>query len=109
MTICEEGFLNQFVKSVAEGGWGVPEYIVSIMAENRGYTIQEFYDTIQASGLDASVKALSLAQIRQICEWMVGKEFTGVEVGNYASQSITYEYVPGTRAISKNLPKNKKK
>jgi hypothetical protein len=81
--VCEKGYLDIFVTP----------WIVGQMTETRAYTHVEIYDLIQASGLDASVKALDINQIRLIMEWMVGKEFNGVTLGIPQSERITY--VPG--------------
>jgi len=43
--------------------------------------ITEVYALIQASGLDANIKALEKAQTLIVCECMVGKTFSGVSVG----------------------------
>jgi hypothetical protein len=91
--VCEKGYLDIFVTPTSEGGWGLPTWIVGQMTETRAYTHVEIYDLIQASGLDASVKALDVNQIRLIMEWMVGKEFNGVTLGIPQSERITY--VPG--------------
>jgi hypothetical protein len=89
--ICEEGYLNEFVKPVSEGGWGLCETIVSWMTVKRGYSAQEFYDLIQASGLDPSIKALDIEQIKKILNYMDGKTFSGKTIGIPENQSITYE------------------
>jgi len=90
MDICKEGYLDVFVKPVSAGGWGLCEYIVSLMSENRAYAHTEIYAAIQASELDASIKALSPEQIRQNMDWMVGKTFAGVVIGRPENQTITY-------------------
>ncbi len=91
MKICKKGFLNDFVKSTADGGWGLCEWIVSIMTVQRGYTHSEIFTAIQSSGLDASIKALSKEQILEICEFMVGRTFSGVTIGRALDESITIE------------------
>lgn len=90
MEICKSGYLDDFVKPVSEEGWGLCEWIVSQMTENRAYNHTEIYDLIQASGLDASIKALEKAQILSICDYMNGKTFSGVLIGLADNQKITY-------------------
>jgi hypothetical protein len=91
MLICESGFLNDFVKPVSEGGWGLCEWIVSQMSETRTYAHTEIYTLIQGSALDASIKALTSEQIQDICVYMVDKIFSGVTIGRGEHQKITYE------------------
>lgn len=90
MDICESGYLNEFVKPVSEGGWGLCEWIVSQMTENRAYSHAEIHALIQASGLDASIKALNLAQILAVCDYMVGKTFSSITIGLADREKITY-------------------
>ncbi len=90
MEICKNGYLNDFVKPTSEGGWGLCEWIVSIMAESRPYTHVEVKAAIDGSTLDASIKALSVENIKAICEWMQGKTFAGVTVGSAGKQRISY-------------------
>lgn len=90
MDICKEGYLNEFVKPQSEGGWGLCEWIVSVMTENRSYSRADIYAAIQGSTLDASIKALTEVQIGLIQEYMVGKTFSGVLIGNATNQQITY-------------------
>ena len=75
VNISKEGRLNTFVKPTSDGGWGLPAWIISQMTENRAYTHQEIYATIQDSTtvLDASVKALSQKDIHDITEWMLDR------------------------------------
>ncbi len=91
MKICKKGFLNDFVKSTVDGGWGLCEWIVSIMTVQRGYTHTEIYTAIQSSGLDASIKALSKEHILDICKFMVGRTFSDVIIGRALDESITIE------------------
>ena len=89
MKICKQGFLNTFVMPSPEG-WGLCEWIVSIMAEQRGYSDNEIYTAIQESELSPDVKSLSESQVKNIFDWMVGKTFSGVTIGNAENQKITY-------------------
>ena len=90
LEICEKGYLDKFVTPTAEGGWGLPTWIVGQMSENRAYTHVEIYDLIQASALDASIKALEAQQIAYILDWMVGKTFNNVTIGRPKTEKITY-------------------
>ena len=60
------------------------------MTENRPYSNKEIYDAIQASSLDASVKALTEEQVKYITQWMQGKEFSGVVISKLETQTISY-------------------
>ena len=60
------------------------------MIETRGYSSTEIYDAIQASELDASIKALSKEHVKDICDYMIGKAFSGVTIGQDETQKITY-------------------
>lgn len=91
LEICKRGYLDSFVKPTTEGGWGLPAWIVSIMTEKRAYTSGEIYAAIQASTLDASIKALAEEPIAQILKWMEGKTFSGVTIGNPKNEKITYQ------------------
>ncbi len=90
MEICREDYLNSFVTPEADGGWGLCEWIVSVMAENRVYTHVEIKEAIDASPLGAPVKALPVETIKDVCEWMQGKTFAGVTVGSAGKQRISY-------------------
>lgn len=90
MKICKEGYLNNFIKPVAESGWGLCEWIVSQMAEARAYTNNEIYDLIQISELDSQIKSLSKEQVKDVCNWMIGNDFNGVIIGDAHDETITY-------------------
>ena len=87
--IAKKGYLDNFVKPSSEGGWGLCEWIVSIMTENRPYTSIEIYDTIQASELSPDVKALTPNDIKYIVQWMVGGYFSEVNIINSSQWEIT--------------------
>ncbi len=106
MKISKEGYLNNFVKSTADGGWGLCEWIVSIMTVQRGYTHSEIFTAIQSSGLDASIKALSKEQILEICKFMVGRTFSGVTIGKDMLQTITTDDEGNVRSIAPPIPKS---
>ena len=90
--IVKQGYLNEFVKPTGDGGWGLCEYIVSLMAENRIYKDEEIYNAIQNDGeLSADVKALKQKEIEQVMNWMEGKTFSGVAI--VKTDTITYAYV----------------
>jgi hypothetical protein len=90
MQICKNGYLNNFVKPTAEGGWGLCEWIVSIMTETKSYASTEIYEAILASNLDASIKALSYEDIKKVLNYMIGKTISGIQIGNAVNQNITY-------------------
>ena len=90
MQICVEGYLDDFVKPTSEGGWGLCEWIVSQMTENRAYSTKEIYDTIQSSELSPDIKALGYKDIIQISEYMIGKTFSSKTIGKATNQKITH-------------------
>jgi hypothetical protein len=108
MTICKEGMLNNIVKSVADGGVGLPEWVVAQMSEDRGYALSEITTLIQNSGL-ATIDFLEDYQIRKVLEWMQGKTFNGVTIGKYETQAITEEYIEGTRGIQEKVTEDSQK
>lgn len=87
----KSGRLNSFITPTAKGGWGLCEYIVSLMSQNRIYTPSQIYSTIQSSGLNADVKALTEAEIDRIMTWMIGKTINGVEIIAGGTGSITID------------------
>ena len=89
VSIAKRGYLDSFVKPTSEGGRGLCEWIVSIMTDNRPYPHPEVYEIIQASSLDASVKALTLPEIKDICEWMVWGYFSEIYIINQNQGEIT--------------------
>lgn len=96
MQICKKGYLDIFVKPVSEGGWGLCEWIVSVMSENRAYSGKEIYDSIQDSELSVDIKALSLQDINtEIFPYMIGKTFSGVTIGKAQDEKITYDPTEG--------------
>ena len=87
--IAKKGYLDSFVKPTSEWWWGLCEWIVSIMTENRPYLSIEIYDVIQASSLSADVKALTPNDIKYITQWMVGGYFSEVNIINGSQWEIT--------------------
>jgi len=99
--IVKQGYLNNFVTPVSEGGWGLCTTIISYMAENRSYTDNEIYLAISAdTGLTASVKALSFQEIEQIMDWMVGKTFKINDTDITIVQTDNITYTPTGETIS---------
>jgi len=91
--IVKQGFLNNFVKPISEGGWGLCTTIISYMTENRTYKDDEIYQSIQAdTELTSDVKALTFQEIEEIIEWMGGKTFniSGDEITIVKKDNITY-------------------
>ena len=81
------GYLNEFVKPQSEGGWGLPDpTILSWISTDKRLTDTEVYVKIQASSLDAKIKALSLQDVKKIMIWMNKEGLVGVA----DSQEITY-------------------
>lgn len=85
------GRLDAFVTPTAQGGWGLCEYIVSLMSQNRIYTPQQIYSSIQSSGLSADVKALTAEEIDRIMTWMIGKTISGIQILAGGTGSITVD------------------
>lgn len=87
--LVKQGYLDSFVTPVSLGGWGLPTTIISYMNENRRYSDQDIYDSIQSdSGLTASVQALTFQEVEQIMDWMVGKTFNDITL--VKKDNITY-------------------
>jgi hypothetical protein len=94
-SIEKNGRLDSFITPTAQGGWGLCEWIIGQMSQNRIYTPQEIYTAIQSSALSSDVKALSLSEIDRIMTWMIGKTITGILVVAGGQGSITTDpYTP---------------
>lgn len=78
---CILGYLNDFVEV-----WGLHTTILSWMASSKKMSHTEVWDAIQASGLDASIKALEPRDIHTILEWMFGQGL----IGKPENSTITY-------------------
>ncbi len=79
------GYLNEFVMPSPEG-WALHITILSWISTDKRLTDSEVYGKIQASELDARIKALSLQDIKKIMVWMEQESL----IGKADAQEITY-------------------
>ncbi len=86
---CTIAYLNSMV-TPSPTGWGLDVTIKAWVTTDKKVTHSDIWDKIQASGLDAVIKALSKDEIRTIMDWMVSQG----QIGKPELQTITYSPEP---------------